>query len=505
MSNYTARNRSVNARVGFILDGDTDYTWLDNSTGTILKRIEILEEISSDSGDTLGEITSNRLSIALYNQDGLFSPYNEDSPFHNRIKVGTKIKVSMMAIDHDAPDTAIWDDFQTFYLQELRLELETGEVTITAYDAILYMLNTALFNTKAVVVPLNRHEVMEDIFDNDNGFLGAFTTIYNLSYTSIPAVNEAFDALQLVYYDYYVDHAYSVGNLLRDLTNALLVNLWISRDDILTVKHFNAFTEDYGEYADTFTVNDNELISATISYNVLYSIGGISWNYINIEDLYQTYVSTPIYTSEDVYIGSSALIVQHVTFDSAQFLYSGLFLYATIEGMTNNTISYNLTNITLEGCDVVLRNTYFEPHTVRFTINSFTPQYTQLNYTSADNNLIELDFLSKARYYQLTDEQRDYIADYYLAYNSSAYQEMEITTKGDIDYKLGDIIIYDSSRFGAVFEGYIKRMRWRHTGGLRCDITLAIYDTEMREDELVGYPATWNYPSLTNYPMEGLQ
>ena len=50
----------------------------------------VLEESSKLSDSPFGTITSNELTLSLFNESGLFNPQNTSSPYYGQIKKGIK-------------------------------------------------------------------------------------------------------------------------------------------------------------------------------------------------------------------------------------------------------------------------------------------------------------------------------------------------------------------------------------------------------------------------------
>ena len=80
-ADFNSRSRQIELKLDIYFDGmmTTPFTV---SKSDYLIDAEWLEEISADSSNPLGVISSNELSFRLFNKDGIFSPTNTLSP-HN--------------------------------------------------------------------------------------------------------------------------------------------------------------------------------------------------------------------------------------------------------------------------------------------------------------------------------------------------------------------------------------------------------------------------------------
>lgn len=494
---YNGLNRYVIVRIGFLLEGSSDYTYLEHNDDLILD-FRILEEISTDSNNVIGNMSANQLEMSLNNLDFIFSPYNYESEFYEKMIPGTPIKISIASRNLDSSDAVIWDDFQIFYLQDFQFDLASNQVDILAYDAMYYMFHSTP-RLRVVVHSLRREEIFDIIFNYSNGVLGQFMSRYGLSYNYGPISNQVFDSLTLQFFDFFVRAPVTIKDVLESLFGAMLTHCYIDRNNVLQLKHFNALTEEYQGYEHQIDLDDSLIFSANMSYSIIDISNGIDWTYDNILDNMPDQVSSPIYTSTATIPANSTISI-HVTFTEEQYYYSQILQFTVTEGDHLDYIRWEVSDVTLEGCNLTITNGFSDDQAISYSLESVRIQYNRINYTESVDDPIVINY-DKARYSNFTNAQRSYFINFYNAYTSTRYQEMTLECRGDIEYTLGDLVYYNSIRFSAEFYGYIKRIEWDYSGGLTCTLTLVIF-TIIFNHNLGNYPHDTNFPSNINYPIE---
>lgn len=101
-------------------------------TGDEVISLHLLEEAKAETGNPLGAVSSNELTITFDNSKRHFTPTNTESPYYGKLKPNVKIE-AYLAIKI-AADTYEEVPLGTFYTAEW------NEATVTGYD-ILYALN----------------------------------------------------------------------------------------------------------------------------------------------------------------------------------------------------------------------------------------------------------------------------------------------------------------------------------------------------------------------------
>lgn len=152
---YNSDVRTVNMKLEFWFDSGMVIVNKDN----YLMHLDILEETGTGDDWVFGEISSNQLSIQLYNEGSIFTPTNKLSPYYNDIKSGLKI------IPYVNVNGGSWRKMGEFFVEEWTAGLTSSFVNIIANDKMF-----KIFDSKPLELPLIRDisyvNYYTRIFDN---------------------------------------------------------------------------------------------------------------------------------------------------------------------------------------------------------------------------------------------------------------------------------------------------------------------------------------------------
>lgn len=106
-----------------------------------------LGEAYSRSGSTpLGSVTANEFCMDMYNDNGIFTSTNPNSPYYKKIKEGVKLEVFIRpkVEDEDVDKQYEWDPMGIYYVKDWYTESDGLLASITAYDVLYNILNGAV-------------------------------------------------------------------------------------------------------------------------------------------------------------------------------------------------------------------------------------------------------------------------------------------------------------------------------------------------------------------------
>lgn len=118
-----------------------------------LMNLELLEELAASGTHPIGSITSNQVSIQLFNGGGIFEPGNNESPYFGLINTNIPIEIFIREVFNDTS----WISMGLYYVADWKTNTETQVVDITANDELHSLLSAE--------VPV--HPVYRDITVSD--------------------------------------------------------------------------------------------------------------------------------------------------------------------------------------------------------------------------------------------------------------------------------------------------------------------------------------------------
>ena len=131
---YNSISRKIDARLEFYFTSEP--VVITNSDYLI--SFNLLEELGSDAeANPIGAVSANGLDIVLYNENGIFSPANPQSPYYGLMRSGVRVIVKLRPAVG-----AEWDELGTFYVNDWYAE-DTGlQASLTYYDKLYDALNS---------------------------------------------------------------------------------------------------------------------------------------------------------------------------------------------------------------------------------------------------------------------------------------------------------------------------------------------------------------------------
>lgn len=215
-----------------------------------LMNLELLEELSTSEDTPIGSITANELSVQLFNEEAIFDPSNNESPFYGKIATNIPIEVYI----RENFNNTDWLLLGTYYVSDWQTNTETMVVDITAYDELYHLLGRQL-----PVHPIYRNITVSDFLTNLLESLG------------IPKKNLIIDVKLNAYT---MPYAYPAEGSLRDtlqpLTEAFLFYFYQDRLGRFCAKHLSSVSDEI------LTWDSDFIYSAECSKSLLRSYSGIN-------------------------------------------------------------------------------------------------------------------------------------------------------------------------------------------------------------------------------------
>lgn len=429
-SAYNAKSRCIEWKLEIFFDGMSQEPLVITRNDYLITS-EVLEEASASSNTPWGNVSANELSATLRNDNDIFNPHNEESPYFNKIKVGTPVKAySRPTIVSDTPYD--WDSLGIFYVADWVTRSGGISVEITCFDRVRDVLGAERVKMK-VLRNVSKKNLIQAFFDQ----------------LSVPVViDNTFE--DILIYGYHTK-----GN--KDFLNNVSagMNAWIFCD------HAGHIQVRYMRHSlqVAHTITDNDQIIDISSQQ------GISLDYDGI----QLYLKVPQLSESREILSVRNLIVPATPLEVTSQMFTKQpvadVLYAKLTLPCNALVTWH--NATSIDFDYRITNYDHAPGSSILTFYGRIVETADTVVTSGGRNLLKLDNI-----YVQTQEQFESIRRFLLSWVSGVPPLLEVSVRGNPQFELGQKIRVVSSRFNTDFEGVLVRQNLKYNGGLSGTITL---------------------------------
>ena len=423
---YNAETRYLEQKVVIHFPGITP---LEITRDNFLISLSTLEETYSASGSTpFGGVTSNELTISLYNEEGIFNPENKSSKYYGLIKKGVMIESFIKPVSEET-----WDPQGIFYVTDWVTTSSGMTAEVTANDKLYNVFNGATPN----------FTVFRDISFKD------FVTEYFLFFGYTVTVDSSIDIiLPYVYLSAYNDNK----TFLSALMTSVLADCFCNHKGEITILSKTSKRD----VKATFTDN-NQIINISVKQSLI--------------DNNDSAVVTCYKGQESA--ARTLLSVDEVT------LTPGL----------NNLGKYKLNafpvlriNSIQTTCNDVIKINSFQASDsdIFCEIQSTADTLAKLEITGTILDVIisdigvagvfPLKINSKFVQHESVAKQ---IKEYAEAYVSVNTPTIELSVRGNPLLELGDMIEVDSTHYKIKYTGTIIKASYEYQGHLSCVLTLA--------------------------------
>lgn len=408
----------------------------------MIETLSIQEEIRSDYGDIVGNVTINELDLALRNDERLFTPTNSESPYHDKIKPGVMIKVYLGLVLGEGIE---YVPMGVFYTTEWDATGASVTANVKAQDLIGLIGENELPALRAIT----DITVYDLLTDTARSTLAAELARYGVDID----LNLKDIKLQTVFFS-----STKLSDVLAEISKA--ANCYITTDRYGQIKVYSNYThslfvqvwDDTSEILTAYNKHD---------YTKVYSYVKVKYLNAGITDVQQIYQATGVTISS----GSMKydFTLQEPVFDINNIVLSNA------AGLTIEKISYGASTLS-----IVIANTGAEK-TVDVTVYGRNIVTAEMEYTSKDE---EIASIIGDRTFTLESEllqDSNYIANYATAlvwFLSEPNLVYSISARGDMSLELGDVIsIKDPTEQVPRTDVQIVSQNFKYDGGLEVSIT----------------------------------
>lgn len=423
-ASYNALSRTIYHKVDIYLDGDSA-TPLSVTRDDYMVTTSLLEEATA--GDTpFDSVSSNEITVNLYNTGSIFTPTNTASPYYGKMKRGVKIIPYFRASELDD-----WGQIGTFYATDWSAS-PTASVAVVTADDKLY----SIFGQDAVDLKVT----------SDTAVSTFYTTFFAL-FGIVPVVDATLTATLVKAFN-------ELGNkeFLSALSTAFLCICNCSHNGAVTIKELSTVQSLRA------TITDADQVK-TIDVKL-----SISSDY---DSAYLKYY-VPQESAEESVLSINELSLSSETTSLIYSLSSTPLIRLKSVSFNNNTVLISFVSVTSTSKTITIVLTDVpDDTTTSLNVNGIYLEKISYEIGTQEENPLSVDNV----YIQDTQSAIDYkaIMDRFAA---NVTPVIQATIKGNPNFQIGDKIRLISTRYGVDFTGILMKQQFDYDGGLTCDITL---------------------------------
>lgn len=428
--------RCIDVQLKIYFDGEPLIVSKDN----YLISFNLLEELSSDSDNPLGAISSNELDFSLYNPNDIFTPTNEESKYYGKIE--TSIKVELF-IREELANTD-WIKLGTFYVHDWKCDQGSAVVNITCNDKMqqIIKLPMPLYMVKQDV---SVKQFLSELFISAGLTSGQFNIDVNLENQKLKYAYPLYGNL---------------GLTLADIAKTQLCYIYINRDDVICVKSIKTITSSISTFSD-----DNQILECKLNksllqeystVNVTYCTKSISDNDVMIE-----------LKEQDVLPGINEL--NNMIIEKGPMFLPAHCLCEALNDTYVCDIAYTPWDISLK-----LNNTFNKSQLVDLSIYGSVINTDAKSYlTGVNEHLVtrmgELPLEITGEYMD-SEVHANNVKDIMLGYISNPTPTLELYVRGNPVINVGDVITINNVTNKIHKDVVVLRQEFSFNDGLECNM-----------------------------------
>lgn len=400
---------------------------LDVTRSKYLMSSSLLEEAYKHTDSPFGDITSNEISLTLFNEKGLFNPVNTDSDYYGLIKKGVKIEAFIRPDEVDE-----WDQVGVYYVTDWVTSTSGATADVTANDILHNVLNG----------PVPPFQVYRNIDFKD--FIELYFNYFGLAVRVDAAI------------DYTIPYAYtceysSNKAFLLDLMKSALADCFCDHDGSIRILSKVSPRETRA----TFTDND-QIINIAVKQS-------ITTNYDST--LVSCYKGQE--SAEKVLVDLANMPLTPGTISTGKLTTSEypILSIRSVKVSGTDTASVRTFNATANEfeCSIVsTANSVADVEVVGTALSS-----TKITFGESLETPLVVDSLLVQ-----SEVRAELIKNYIESYVQANMPIVELTIRGNPRIKIGDKIRVDSDYYKVHYSGIIIKSTYEYAGNLSCKVTL---------------------------------
>lgn len=384
---------------------------------------DVLEESYKTSASPFGDVTSNELELSLFNEDKMFSPGNESSPYYGKIKRGVKIEAFIR------PDEVTdWDPLGVFYVTSWSVASAGTVANITANDSLYAVLNA----------PVPSMIIYRNVTFSQ--FITDFFSLFNVSVTVDSSIRHTLP--------YVFTSGYSTNKeLLLDLLTAVLADCYCDHTGNIVIR--GKVTE---RPLRVILTDSDQLISVAVKQSIETDYDSATVTYA----MWQESSEKEILTVKDMALPAGITTPEPMNFSSTPVV-SVHSLRAAVKPRDIDATTDHI-SVTLQSSDAV---------TTDLTIIGTTLDKVESVISTAGNASVDI----KSNFIQ-SKAMAESVCSYADAYVKADVPTLDIVLRGNPKLALGDKVRISSAKYAIEYTGVITKANYKYSGSLSCDISL---------------------------------
>ena len=435
-ADYNAVSRSIEMKLDIYFNGLNSEPFVVTRDNYLID-VDLLEETCADADNPFGTVSSNEVSFSLYNNEGLLSPTNPDSPYYGKIQSGVPIKVYIRPASET--EEIEWQPMGEFYVSDWMTSVTGIVANITANDELL-----SIFGKPHVKIPVLKNVTMRELYE-------AFFKALGIE----AAIDEKLT--EKLVYGYNVQEN---KNFLTDLSIGAQSYVFCDRNGKPKVDYAR------GPQEVMHTLTDSDQIIDIMSKQ------SILTDYTGIEVI----TNKPQESEVTSVLSLTELNVPSGNHTSSATSLSQTPLYRLVSAMLTGTSNVRVTDVVATCLDIVYSTTNPSDKEVLAALNILGTfiETVAVSHVEGSDKILKVDNM-----YIQTDEYTEKFLRLLRAYVTNKVPVLELKIRGNPAYLPGEKIRVVSERYNVDFTGVLVRQHFKYSGNLSS--TIRLFNSEVME------------------------
>lgn len=390
---------------------------------------DLLEEAFADGKSPFGNVTSNEITLTLLNENGIFSPTKEESPYYGKIKKGVPIHLYCRPSDQDY---VTWDELGWFYVTEWTATITGITASVTANDKLYNV-----FEMPMPKLPVTANKT----------FVTAYQEFFAALNTPVKIDAALSGSLKYFY------NTFANKEFLAEISTGTQTYVFCDRDGTPKV-YYSRTTQDVAhELTDTDQIkNIASKQSAILDY-----------------DGAEVVMNVPQESNVNTLLSVKSLLVSAGNYTSANTSFSKTPVYKITAALLQGADDVFVSDIKATCVDLVysLKNTTGKEVTNELEIKGTYLDTVATEFSDAGDNLLSVDNI-----YIQTEAYAQEVLKLLRAYVFNKIPVLELEVRGNAKYKLGEKLHVSSTKYAVDFTGILIRQKLHYDGGMSGTLTI---------------------------------
>lgn len=390
---------------------------------------DLLEEAFADGKSPFGNVTSNEITLTLLNENGIFSPTKEGSPYYDKIKKGVPIHLYCRPSDQSY---VTWDELGWFYVTEWTATITGITASVTANDKLYNVFE----------MPMPKLPVAAN-----KSFVAAYQEFFAALNTPVKIDAALSGSLKYFY------NTFANKEFLAEISTGTQTYVFCDRDGTPKVYYSRTVQDVAHELTDADQIkNIASKQSAILDY-----------------DGAEVIMNVPQESNVDTLLSVKALFVPAGSYTSASTSFSKTPVYKITAALLQGAEDVFVSDIKATCVDVIyiLKNTTGKEVTNELELKGTYLDTVATEFSDTGDNLLSVDNI-----YIQTEAYAQEVLKLLRAYVFNKIPVLELEVRGNAKYKLGEKLHVSSVKYAVDFTGILIRQKLHYDGGMSGTLTI---------------------------------